>query len=148
VLSETESAAHKLRIQTRHVEARTRSELDHALAAISRAETDAVLVLGSTMLFYERARIAEGTRNKHIPTMCFLEEYVEAGCLMSYSASYRDLARRAASYVDRILRGANPAELPVEQPTKFDLTINLKTAKALGIAIPPEVRIRADRIIE
>ncbi len=107
-----------------------------------------VLVLGSPMHFAHRVRIAELAEKNRLPSGCFLREYAEAGCLMSFSPSLKDLWRRSAVYVDKILKGAKPADLPVEQPTKFELLINLKTAKALGLTIPPAVLLRADRIIE
>ena len=95
-----------------------------------------------------RARLAELAVRYRLPTMCTSREFVEAGCLMSYGPSYRDLSRRAAYFVDKILKGAKPADLPVEQPTKFELVINMKTAKALGLSIPPALLGRADQVIE
>jgi len=95
-----------------------------------------------------RARIAELGVKTRLPTMCVLREYVEAGCLMSYGASLIDQNSRAAYFVDRILKGAKPADLPIEQPTKFYLVVNLKTAKTLGVTIPPSVLGRADQLIE
>src|SRR5262249_14985515 len=123
-------------------------DLDGAFATITRESVSAVLVSGGTVLFAIRAQVAgRGLRGRH-PMMCSLPDYVAAGCLMSYGPSLTDLFRRAATYVDKILKGAKPADLPVEQPIKFELVINLKTAKALGLTIPPSVLLRADHIID
>jgi len=100
------------------------------------------------MPFAYRARIAELAVTHHLPAMCPIREYVEAGCLMVYGASISDQWRRAAYFIDRIRKGGKPADLPVEQPTKFYLAINLKTAKALGLTIPQSVLRRADQVIE
>jgi len=107
-----------------------------------------VLMGLSSMLYIHRARVAELAAKNRLPTMCMGRWYVEAGCLMSYSADAKDLFRHSATYVDKILRGAKPSDLPVEQPTKFELVVNLKTAKALGLTIPPSVLGRADQVIE
>jgi putative ABC transport system substrate-binding protein len=115
---------------------------------ITKQGVGAVLILGGTMRYANRGRVAEYALKDRLPMMCDTRENVEAGCLMSYGASLTDLFRRAASYVDRILKGGKPADLPVEQPTKFELVINLKTAKALGITIPQSVLVRADEIIQ
>jgi putative tryptophan/tyrosine transport system substrate-binding protein len=101
-----------------------------------------------TLLFSDRARITAFALTAHLPTMLSNREYVEAGGLMSYSANFPDLFRRAGDYVDKVLRGAKPAEIPVEQPTRFDLIINLKTAKALGLDVPSTLLARADEVIE
>lgn len=100
------------------------------------------------MQFAHRVQIAEYAIKNRLPAMCGIREYVEAGCLMGYSASITDLWRRAVYFVDRILKGAKPADLPVEQPTKFELLINLKTARALGLTLPPALMLRADQVIE
>jgi len=100
------------------------------------------------MLIAHRARIAELAAKSRLSTTCPAMLYVEAGCLMSYGASFRDLHRRAAYFVDKILKGTKPADLPVEQPTKFELVLNMKTAKALGLTIPQSVLVRADQVIE
>src|SRR5262245_64886639 len=106
---------------------------------MTRERVSAVIVQGTSMLFGQRARVAEQAVRRHLPAMCALKEYVEAGCLMSYAVSLTDSYRRAASFVHKIRAGAAPADLPVEQPTKFELVINLKTAKALGLIIPPSL---------
>ena len=99
------------------------------------------------MLFSERRRIVDLAAKHRLPSMYSAREYVEFGGLMSYGASVKDLFRRSATHVDKILKGVKPADLPVEQPTKFELVINLKTAKALGLTIPPSLRLRADELI-
>jgi putative ABC transport system substrate-binding protein len=113
-----------------------------------RARAGAVIVQGTSMLFSQRGRIAEHAIENHLPSACALTEYVEAGCLMSHLGRVPDFFRRAAGVVHKIRAGAKPADLPVEQPTKFEFVINLKTAKALGLTIPPSLLLRADRVIE
>jgi putative ABC transport system substrate-binding protein len=105
-------------------------------------------VLGTAIFLAERGRVAELAIKHRLPTMSNLKDVVEAGGLMSYGPDFDDLYRRGAIYVDKILKGANPADLPVEQATKFELVINLKTAKALGLTIPPSLFQRADQVIE
>ena len=109
---------------------------------------DALYVVGDALVFTHRVRITTLTLIARLPTIYFVREYVEAGGLMSYGPNLPDLLRRAADYVDKILRGAKPGDIPVEQPTKFDLIINLTTAKALGLEIPPTLLARADEVIE
>jgi putative ABC transport system substrate-binding protein len=141
-------AAAKLGLELQFVEARSRDDLDGGFAAIRRGQADGLLLLSDPLMFALQARIADFAVRHRLPSSYPLVEYVKVGGLMSYGPSMSDLYRRAARYVDRILKGANPADLPVEQPTKFDLVINLKTAKALGLSIPPSVLARADEIIE
>jgi putative ABC transport system substrate-binding protein len=148
VLSETETAAHTLGLQLQLVPAPAPGDLDGAFAAMTRERADAVILLPSPMLYGEHKRIVALAAQARLPAMYAAREFVEGGGLMSYGASLPDLFRRAASHVDRILKGANPADLPVEQPTKFELVINPKTAKALGLAIPPSILARADEVIE
>jgi putative ABC transport system substrate-binding protein len=145
-VKDAEVAALALGLRLQLVEARSPSELDSAFAAMTREGAGAVLYSGSTRYFAHRARIAEYAVKNRLPSMCGLREYVETGCLMGYSASTIDLWRRAAYFVDKILRGAKPADLPVEQPTKFEFIINMKTAKALGLTIPSSLLLRADVI--
>jgi putative ABC transport system substrate-binding protein len=109
---------------------------------------DAILVLPSSLFNLHRHRLAALAASSRVPAMFVRREFVDAGGLMSYSPNFADQARRAATYVDRILRGAKPADLPIERPTKFDLVINLKTAKALGLTISPSLLLRADQVIE
>ena len=146
--AEAETAARVLGIQLRRMEVSNPSELDGAFATIAGRRPSAVFVPGGTMVYANRTRLAEYALKRHLPMMCGSREVVEAGCLMGYAASLVDLFRRAATYVDRILKGAKPADLPVEQPTKFELVINLKTAKALGLTIPQSLLVRADEIIQ
>ena len=113
-----------------------------------KERTAAVFVVGGTMLYANRARLADLAVNNRLPMGCGAQPFVVAGCLMGYSTNFADVFRRAAVYVDKILKGAKPADLPVEQPTKFELVINLKTAKALGLTIPPSLLQRADQVIE
>jgi putative tryptophan/tyrosine transport system substrate-binding protein len=141
---ETEAAARTLGVPVQVIEVRRGGDLERAFTVIAEERASGVIVLQSTVLFASRTRIAELAMKHHLPTVT----WVDAGCLMSYGPNLPDLARRAAYFVDRILKGAKPAELPVEQPTKFELVINLKTAKALGLTIPPPLLLRADQIIE
>src|SRR5262249_29653424 len=108
----------------------------------------AFVVQGTSMLFDQRAAIAEQAVRHRLPALCAIREFVEAGCLMSYSANLTDVFRRAAGFVHKIRTGVTPADLPVEQPTKFELVINLKTAKTLGLTIPQSLLLRADQVIE
>jgi putative tryptophan/tyrosine transport system substrate-binding protein len=148
MLSQTETAARTLGVQLQLVEVRRPDELDHAFSTMTRQHTDALLVFPSSMLFTERRRVA-GLAEKHrLPSMFAVKEFVELGGLLSYGASLPDLFRRAATYVDKILKGAKPGDLPIEQPTKFELVINLKTAKALGLTMPPSLLQRADEVIQ
>jgi putative tryptophan/tyrosine transport system substrate-binding protein len=148
VVQETEASASRVGLRLQILEARNSADLDTAFAAMTREGARAVIVWGSDDLFVHRARIAELAAKARLAVVCPFREYVEAGCLMSYSANPVDLCRRAATYVAKILKGAKPGDLPVEQPTKFDLVINLKTAKALGLTIPPSLLGRADQVIE
>src|SRR5215468_1376334 len=136
-VSNVEAAARALgvRVQSRR-EVGSPRELSPVFAAMSREKADAVFLVVGTMTFANRVRLAELALQNRLPMMCGTAQYVRAGCLMGYAASVGDLFRRAATFVDKILKGAKPADLPVEQPTKFELVINLKTAKALGLTIP------------
>jgi putative tryptophan/tyrosine transport system substrate-binding protein len=147
-LKALEEAGRTLRVQLQPVEVRTAAELEGAFAAMARARAQAVLVLGTAIFLTERQRVAELAIKHRLPTMSNLKDVVEAGGLMSYGPSFDDLYRRGAIYVDKILKGAKPGDLPIEQPTKFELVINLKTAKALGLTIPPSLLARADQVIE
>jgi putative ABC transport system substrate-binding protein len=147
-MKEAELAAHAAGLEVQLVEARSPSELDSAFAAMTRKGVGAAHILGSSMLWTHRARIAEHAVKSRLPTMCAEVRYVEAGCLMSYGAGFSARYRRAAYFIDKLLKGTNPGDLPVEQPTKFELVINLKTAKALGLTIPPSLLLRADQVIE
>jgi len=146
-LKALEESARTLRVQLQPVAARTRADLEGAFSAMARAQAQAVLVFSLGIYLAERQRLAELATKYRLPTMFQSRDHVEAGGLMSYGPDYNDLFRRGAVYADKILRGAKPADLPVEQPTKFELVINLKTAKALGLTIPPSLLGRADEII-
>ena len=138
----------RLGLQIRVVTARTPGEIDAAFATVRTARPEALLVYPHPMFWLERRRIARLASETGLPAIYENADFVEAGGLMAYGASLVDMARRAAGYIDRILKGARPADLPVEQPIKFELVINLKTARALGLAIPPALLARADRLIE
>ena len=148
LLNELQVVAQPLGVQLEFFDVRAVNEFDGAFAAMTGRGLRAVLCLGSSMHYVQRARIAELALKSHLSSGCFLREHVEVGCLMSYAPSFTDLWRRSAVYVDKILKGAKPAEMPVEQPTKFELVINLKTSKALGLTIPPSLLLRADHVIE
>jgi putative tryptophan/tyrosine transport system substrate-binding protein len=145
-LKAVEGAGRSLRVQVEAVGARTAAELEGAFAAMARARAQAVLVLGNPLFLAERRRVAELAIKHRLPTMSNQKEVVEAGGLMSYGPDWDELYRHGAVYVDKILKGAKPADLPVEQATKFELVINLKTAKALGLTIPPSLLARADQV--
>ena len=130
------------------VEMRDRKDIDAAFAAIIRERAEGVIVDSDYVTAGNKTRIVEFTAANRLPAMYTWKMYVDAGGLMSYGPSFYELWRRAATYVDKILRGANPADLPVEQPTKFELVVNLQTAKVLGLTIPPSILARADEVIE
>jgi putative ABC transport system substrate-binding protein len=146
--SETQVAAERLALRVHAVEARRPEDFDAAFATVARLQAGALLVLPDPLPLIHRARIVELALRSRLPTMFAMRDYADAGGLMSYGPNTPDLYRRAATYVDKILKGARPAELPVEQPTTFDLVINLRTGKALGLAIPPSLLIRADQVIQ
>jgi putative ABC transport system substrate-binding protein len=145
---EANEAARKLGVTLQFVAARSPAEIEGAFAAIARERAQALLVFPSTMLFSERSRIVALAAAQRLPAAYNAREFAEAGGLMSYGASLPDLVRRAAGYADRILKGAKPANLPVEQPTKYELVINMKTARAFGITIPRAVLVQANEVIE
>ena len=147
-LREYEAAGQTLEVRVQVVEIRNRDTLEHTFAAMARERIDALLVPADPFLFTERQRVAELAREHRLPGMYSTREYAEAGGLMSYSARLTEQFRRAAIYVDKILRGASPATLPVESPSRYELVINRKTAKALGLTIPPSLLQRADQVIE
>ena len=148
MLKETEVAARALRVQLQLVRVGGANDFDSAFSAMTREHADAFVVLPSPMLFGERGRIVDLAAKHRLPAIYLAREFVELGGLMAYGASIRDLFRRSATQVDKILKGAKPADLPVEQPTKFELVINLKTAKALGLTIPRSLLLRADEVIQ
>jgi ABC-type uncharacterized transport system substrate-binding protein len=135
-----------LDLQLRVIAVQGPDELDQAFSAMTNV--DALIVFPSPMLFIERKRIVDLAAKLRLPLTSISKEFVQLGGLMSYGADIIDLSRRGATYVDKILKGAKPADLPVEQPTKFELFINLKTAKALDLTVPPSLLARADEVIE
>ena len=147
-LKETRAAAQVLRIKVQLLGVRTAEDFPAAFAAILKERPGALLVLADRIFLHNRARIVDFEAKRRLPGVYPYRELVEAGGLMSFGPSYAGMHRRAAYYVDKILKGAKPADLPVEQPTKFELVINLKTAKALGLTIPPSLLGRADEVIQ
>ena len=143
-----EAAARERGWKLLSLEIRGSGEIDAAFKAAMRARVSSILVFGAAILFPNRREVAQLAAKHRLPAMFELREYVEAGGLIAYGPDIIDIWRRAAVYVDKILKGAKPADLPVEQPTKFELVINLKTAKPLGLTIPPPVLARADEIIQ
>jgi putative tryptophan/tyrosine transport system substrate-binding protein len=148
VLKSAQDAGQKAGLSLVVLEARDPQEIDNAFAAFAKERVPAVMVAGDAVFFGQRWRIAELALANRLPTMFPQREYTEAGGLMSYGENLADFFRRAASYVDKIFKGAKPGELPIEQPTRFNLTINRKTANALGITIPPQLYIFAGEVIE
>jgi putative ABC transport system substrate-binding protein len=143
-----EGASLALGVHLQPVEGRSLDVFDSAFAAMTTKRAGALLVGGAVVFLTRRIRLANLALKNRLPAMCRLREHVEAGGLMSYGPISSELFRRAATYVDKILKGAKPAGLPVEQPTKFELVINMKTAKALGLTTPPSLLLRADQVIE
>jgi len=148
MLKGAEVAARALGVRLQFVEAGGPGDFDRVFSDITTARGEAVTVLTSAMLFSERRRLVDLAAKNRLPVVYPQREFVDAGGLMSYGPDLADLFRRAATYVDKILKGAKPENLPIEQPTKFELVINLKTAKALGLTIPPSLLLRADQVIE
>ena len=147
-LREVEGAARSLRLQLQLLEVRGPDEFESAFSAMTRGRAGALLVLTDPMFFLHRTRLADFATKSRLPAMLTFREYVEAGGLMGYAASLPDLWRRAPTFVDKILKGTKPADLPMQQPTRFDLVINLKTAKAIGLTIPQSFLLRADHVIQ
>ncbi len=148
ILKEVQVAARTLGVTLQSPELRGPDDFEGALAAITKERPEALLVLDDPLFFRYRTAIADFAAKSRLPAMHPFRESVEAGGLLAYSVNLSDMYRRAATYVDKILKGAKPADLPVEQPTKFELVINLKTAKALGLTIPQSVLGRADQVIQ
>ena len=148
ILKEAEIAAGALGLQLQVVEARGPADFDRAFSDMTRARAGALTVLPTPMFVSERRRLVDLAAKNRLPAVYVWREFVDAGGLMAYGPNLADLWRRAATYVDKILKGAKPADLPVEQPTKFELVLNLKTAKALGLTIPPSLLQRADELIQ
>jgi putative ABC transport system substrate-binding protein len=148
LLKNVKAAARSLGVQLQLLEARGPDEFDNAFAAMAKERVGALFVASEAMLNLHRVRLADLALRNKLPSMHGFREDAEAGALMSYGPSIDAMFRHAALLVDRIFKGANPSEMPVEQPTKFELVINLKTAKALGLTIPPSLLLRADQVIE
>ena len=146
-IKEMELAAVAFKVQLQHVDVLEPKDIETAFGAASKGHADAVLVLTSVVTNSHRKQIVELAVKNRLPAIYYTAEWVETGGLMTYGASFTDLFRRAATYVDKILKGAKPADLPVEQPTKFELVINLKAARQIGLTIPPNVLARADKVI-
>jgi putative ABC transport system substrate-binding protein len=147
-LRETELAAATFRVQIQYLDVLNPEDIGTAFRAAGKSHADAVLMLASPVLNSQRKKIAELSLEGRLPVIFFAGEYVDDEGLMSYAPQLADLFRRAATYVDKILKGAKPANLPVEQATKFELVINLKTAKQIGLIIPPSVLVRANKVIK
>jgi putative tryptophan/tyrosine transport system substrate-binding protein len=145
---EIEGAARSLNVELLPAEVRAADDFEQAFRTMVEQRASALIVVGVTIFFQNSQLLVDLTVKAQVPAMFYRREFVEAGGLMSYAPNYPDNIRRAAVYVDKILKGAKPADIPVEQPTKFELVINLKTAKALGLTIPPLILGRADEVIE
>jgi putative ABC transport system substrate-binding protein len=148
VLKGMEAAAQVFSVKLQYLDILDSKELETVFRAALNERVDAVVALAGTVIIAQRAQIAELAIKSRLPAIYERREYVEAGGLMSYGVSITDLDRRAATYVDKILKGAKPADLPVEQPKKFEFIINLKAAKQIGLTIPPNVLARADKVIK
>jgi putative ABC transport system substrate-binding protein len=148
VLKRAQDAAQKVGLSVVPMEARNPQEIERAFPAFVEERIAAVVVASDAIFFGQRQRVAELALNNRLPTMFSLREYVEAGGLMSYGENIADFFRRSAFYVDKIFKGAKPGDLPIEQPTRFNLVINRKTADVLGVTIPPQLYIFADEVIE
>lgn len=148
LFKEAEAAAPSLSLQLKLVEPTGPDDLDHAFSAIAEWRADAVFMLHDPMLRANSGRLAHLAERFRLPGMADIGEFAKVGGLMAYGATLSDRFHHAATYVDKILKGAKPADLPIEQPTKFELVINLKTAKALGLTIPQTLLLRADEIIQ
>jgi putative ABC transport system substrate-binding protein len=146
-VKDLQKVAPSLKVSLAPVEAQAPGDIDHAFNALKKDRPSALLLIGDTLLSANQKRIAEFALVNRIPAGYTLRQFVEAGGLMSYGTNFADMWRRAATYVDKILKGAKPADLPIEQPMKFELIINLKTAKQIGLTIPPNVLARADKVI-
>ena len=140
-------AAQGFAVQVQYLDMRGRKDIDGVFRTASSARADAVLLLGGPLLNTHRRQIVSLAGKSRLPAMYYDGAAVDAGGLVSYGVNFTELFRRAATYVDKILKGAKPADLPVEQPTKFELVINLKAAKQIGLTIPPNVLARADQVV-
>jgi putative ABC transport system substrate-binding protein len=146
-LEEAQKAARMLSVQLITLNARNAAELDAALHTLSRTRADGLLVTAALMLQANKSKIAKAVRQARLPTMVPYRNYLDAGTLISYGPDVKDLMRRVAGYVDRTLKGAKPSDLPIEQVSKYELVIDLRAARALGINVPQELLFRADEVI-
>jgi putative tryptophan/tyrosine transport system substrate-binding protein len=146
--TEMETAASVLSVRLQEFQVRDAKDIDRAFAAIARQHVEALIVITDPLILRHRARVVQLAASNRLPAVYSFGEFARVGGLLAYGPSAAEMFHRAAAYVDRILKGAKPADLPVEQPTKFELVINLKTAKALGLTIPPSVLARADEVIQ
>jgi putative ABC transport system substrate-binding protein len=147
-LQHIQNAAAIVGVQLKYLDVRALNEIESVFEAASAGRAHAALIVSSPILFSQRAKVATAAVKNRLPVVHIRAEFVEAGGLMSYAASITDLYRRAATYVDKILKGAKPGDLPIEQPQKFEFVINLNAAKQIGLAIPPNVLARADKVIK
>jgi putative ABC transport system substrate-binding protein len=146
-LKEVELAAGAFKVQLQYLDVLNLKDIENSFQSASKQRADAVLLLAGPVMPAHRTEVVNLAAKNRLPAMHFRSDFVEAGGLMTYSVNYNDLFRRAATYVDKILKGAKPGDLPVEQPKKFELIINLKAAKQIGLTIPPNVLARADKVI-
>jgi putative ABC transport system substrate-binding protein len=146
-LKEVELAAGSVKVQVHYLDVLNLKDIENSFRSASKQRADAILLLPGPVMPTHRTEVINLAAKSRLPAMYFRSDFVEAGGLMTYNVNYNDLFRRAASYVDKVLKGAKPADLPVEQPTKFELVVNLKTAKQIGVTIPPNVLARADKVI-
>jgi putative ABC transport system substrate-binding protein len=146
-LKEIELAAGAFKVKLQYLDVLDPKDIETAFQGATKGRAEAVLVLQSAVFFSQRTQIAELAIKSRLPAIYYTTEFVEAGGLMSYATSYTDLFRRAATYMDKILKGRTPSDLPVEQPMKFEFVVNLKAAKQIGLTIPPNVLVRADKVI-
>jgi putative ABC transport system substrate-binding protein len=143
-----ENSADRSRMAFQSFSIRSAEELTETFSRMTQERMDALIVINSPFIYVERKKIVDLALKHKLPTICGAAAYVESGGLLSYAPSYPELFKHAARYVDKILKGANPADMPIEQPTTFELVINAQTARALGIAIPPTLLARADRVVD
>jgi len=146
-LKETQAAARTLKIQVQPLQVKDPSQFSGAYAAMKKERAAALIIFTGSFTGFHRQQLVELAAKNRLPTMCGQPAWSDAGCLISYGHDRRHQWRRAAVFVDKILKGTKPADIPVEQPMKFEFVINLKTAKELGLTIPPNVLVRADRVI-
>jgi putative tryptophan/tyrosine transport system substrate-binding protein len=146
-LKEVELAAGAFKLQLQYLDVLNLKDIENSFQSASKQRAGAVLLLPGPVMPAHRTEVVNLAAKNRLPAMYFRSDFVEAGGLMTYNVNYNDMFRRAATYVDKILKGTKPADLPVEQPTKFEFVINLKTAKQIGLTIPPNVLARADKVI-